>query len=112
MKMADVVSVRSIPAEDKHPELNQSARRQHIEALLRRYPDVRDSETAEIVHFLGTGPHYDVGLLAGSDELGPKVRQVRQDHARSFRPKFHQTILFLAAVAGPAAALAAKYLLG
>jgi hypothetical protein len=110
MKMANVVSVRDVEQET-HPELNRSGRRKEIEALLRRYPNVRDSETQEIVRFLATGPHLDVGLVTGNDELAEKVNAVRRANASHFKLKVHEVLLFLLAAGGPAVFLLGKYLL-
>jgi hypothetical protein len=110
MKTANVLSVRDV-TEEKHPELKASTRRKQIEDLLRRYPNIREAETAEIVRFLATGPHLDVGLIAGHDEFKEKVRALRTSHRRQFRPKLAETLLFVAGIAGPAAFLIAKYLL-
>lgn len=112
MKMAKVVSVRDISAEEKHPELRHAARRQRIEALLRRYPQIRDSETEEIVRFLATGPHRDVGLVAGSEEFADKVRSLRKTNKKHFKLKPHEAILFFVAVVGPAAAFGLQHMLG
>lgn len=109
MKTANVISVRDI-VEDNHPELNRSSRRREIEALLRRYPDIKESETAEIVHFVATGSHLDVGMIAGNDELRDKVEAVRKANPSAFRIKAHELFLFVCGVAGPAAFLLAKYL--
>ena len=110
MKTANVISVRDI-TEDKHPELNRSSRRKDIEALLRRYPDIKAAETAEIVRFLATGSHLDVGLIAGNEELRDKVDAVRKANPAAFRIKLHEGLFFVLAVGGPAAFLLAKYLL-
>ncbi len=111
MKMANVVVVRDIAPEEKHPELRQTPRRQRIEELLRRYPSIRESETEEIVRFLATGPHLDVGLIAGSDEFADKVRALRKRHKKHFQLHFHEALLFVVAVLGPAILIGAKYLL-
>ena len=110
MKMANVVSVRDI-VEDNHPELNRSSRRAEIEALLRRYPKTSEAETAEIVHFLATGPHLDVGLVAGNDAFSEKVAEIRNHNPSRFRLKLGEAIVFALAIGGPALLLMAKYLL-
>lgn len=109
MKSAKVISVRDI-VEDNHPELNRSGRRMEIEALLRRYPAVKEWETAEIVRFLAIGSHLDVGLIAGNEELRPKVEAVRKANPSAFRIKAHEAFFFVGGVAGPALFLLIKYL--
>jgi hypothetical protein len=109
MKMANVVSLRDI-VDDTHPELNQAGQRGHIEELLRRYPDIREAETQEIVHFLATGRHLDVGLVAGNDAFVGKVAEIKRTHASRFRIKLHEAALFVLATVGPVAFLAVRYL--
>ena len=84
-------------------------RRDPIEALLRRYPH-NDAETAEIRHFLATGSHLDVGLVAGSDEFKETVQRFRKEHAPYFRLKLREVAMFLLATAGPVGALFWRYL--
>ncbi|HEX8585877.1 MAG TPA: hypothetical protein VF680_15890 [Allosphingosinicella sp.] len=110
MKIANVVSVRDI-APVEHPELNGTGKRKHIEALLRRYPDLRAAEQAEVVHFLATGPHLDVGLIMGNDAFRSKVEDIRKANPSHVRLKLHETLFFILAIGGPAAFLLAKYLL-
>jgi hypothetical protein len=111
MKMANVVSVQDITREVDHPELKQTSRRKHIEDLLRRYPAIRESEKQEIVHFLATGPHLDVGLITGNEALRPKVEEIRKANPAQFRMKWHEALFFIIAVGGPAAFLLGEYLL-
>ncbi|MFN3389813.1 MAG: hypothetical protein ACK40O_12885 [Allosphingosinicella sp.] len=108
--MAKVVSVGEA-APVAHPELDQNGRRKRIEDLLRRYPDIKEAETQEVVRFLATGPHLDVGLIAGNDSLADKVKAIRKANPSHFGLKARETLLFVACVGGPAAVLLAKYLL-
>ena len=110
MKIANVVSIQDI-APVEHPELNGTGKRRHIEALLGRYPDLRDTEKAEVVHFLATGPHLDVGLIMGNDAFRAKVEEIRKANPSHFRLKLHEALFFILAIGGPAAFLVAKYLL-
>lgn len=110
MKMAKVVSVHdATPAE--HPELDHSGRRKRIESLLRRYPNIKEAETQEVVRFLATGPHLDVGLILGNDSLSEHVRAIRRANPSYFRLKKSEALLFVLCVGGPPALMLAKYLL-
>ncbi len=111
MKHAKVISVRDIaPAGPAPARYGDFHKRQHIEALLGRYPETSAAETAEIIAFLATGNHLDVGLVSGSDEMKGKVARVRAEHRRHFRLKLHEIALFLLAVGGPVAVMAWRFL--
>lgn len=111
MKQANVVSVRQLPRADMAPARSGDyQKRQHIEGLLRRYPNISEAETQDIITFLGTGNHLDVGLVSGSDELKETVARFRKEHSRHFRLKLYEVALFLLAIGGPIAAMAWRYL--
>ena len=111
MKQANVVSVRDVSAADNAPaRFGDHQKRQHIEGLLRRYPQTSEAETKEIITFLATGNHIDVGLVSGSDEFKEKVARFRAEHSSHFRLKLHEAALFLLLVGGPVAALSWRYL--
>lgn len=111
MKMAKVVAVRDVPsANDDGFELNRTGRRKAMEALLRRYPQVSEAESAEILRFLSTGPHLEVGLVAGNDELAPKVAAFKREHQHHFRLKPWEVLTFLFVTLGPVLVLAYIYL--
>lgn len=113
MKMANVVSVRDVApaAPVEHPELNHAGKRKHIEDLLRRYPDIRETETQEVVRFLATGPFHDRGMVEGNDAFKEKIAAIRKANSPQLRVKLHELLLFVCGVGGPAAFLLAKYLL-
>ena len=90
---------------------DQTSARIRIERLLHRYPNISEEELSEVLQFLAKGKHLDVGAVAGADEFGDKVAEIRRRHRRYFRPKLHEMLLFLIVVAGPPVALMAKYLL-
>ena len=106
MKKANIIEVRDVtPARLGNPE-----KRQSIEGLLRRWPETTEAETAEILHFLASGNHLDVGLLSGSDEFREKVQRFRTEYRRDLRPKAREVFLFLLVTVGPVAALFLRYL--
>ncbi len=111
MKQANVVSVRDISSAETAPaRYGDHQKRTHIEGLLRRYPKTSDAETSEIINFLATGNHLDVGLVSGSDEFREKVARFRAEHARHFRLKLHEIAMFILAIGGPIAVMAWRYL--
>jgi hypothetical protein len=111
MKQANVVSVRDLsPADSAPARFGDYQKRQHIEALLRRYPGTSEAETKEIITFLATGNHLDVGLVSGSDEFRQKVARFRSEHRGHFRLKVYEAALFLLLVGGPVGAMAWRYL--
>jgi hypothetical protein len=111
MKQANVLSVRDVrPADSTPARYGDYRKRQHIEALLRRYPVTSEAETTEIITFLATGNHLDVGLVSGSDEFAEKVARFRAEHRSHFRLKLHEAALFMLAIGGPVAAMAWRYL--
>ena len=110
MKQANVVEVRDITASRPEVKLGDPAKRDRIEQLLRKYPDTSEDEVAEIRHFLATGNHLDVGLVAGSDQLKEKVQRFRKEHRQHFRLKFREAMMFLFVTLGPISALFWRYL--
>lgn len=54
-----------------------------VAGLLSRYPNLTPLEVREIIHFLRRGPHLDIGLLSGRDEVKPALAAFREDHARA-----------------------------
>ncbi len=111
MKMAKVVAVRDLPSStEANPVRNQTSRRGAIETLLRLYPETSETENAEIVQFLAKGPHHDVGLISGNEELAPKIAALKQEHRLHFRLKLWEVFAFLLVSLGPVAFLAYRYL--
>ena len=111
MKQANVVSVRGVaPADSAPARFGDFRKRQHIEGLLRRHPKTSEAETKEIITFLATGNHLDVGLVSGNDEFRDKVARFRGEHSSHFRLKLHEVALFLLVIGGPVAAITWRYL--
>ena len=112
MKQATTTAVRdnTRTASNATSRLGNPDIRSRIEHLLRRYPDTSEAETGEVRHFLATGSHLDVGLVAGSDELADKVARFRSDHGGAFRLKMREIIGFVAIVGGPVTMLFWRYL--
>ena len=93
------------------PELGDPARRARIEALLRLYPQTSEAENSEILRFLSTGAHIDIGLVAGSEEFAPKVAEFRKRYKSHFGMKLRDGAWFFGLTLGPAALYLFGYLL-
>ena len=86
MKLTKVVDVRDARAPNKCDSSSGiSAERARAEQLLRLYPETTRDQTEEIRLFLTKGTHYDVGMVAGSDEFYEKVIAFRKAHKKHFR---------------------------
>jgi hypothetical protein len=70
-----------------HPEEARALRssRQRVAELLATYPDISRREKAEIVSFMRTGRHLDIGLLTSNVSLRPKLDAFMADHKHHFR---------------------------
>jgi len=62
--------------------------REHVAGLLARYPQVSGEEQRDILSFLRTGRHLDVGLLTSNERLRPQLDAFMADHQRHFRIKW------------------------
>ncbi len=106
----DRSKARKSPMPPVRREVGSPELRQRMEHLLRRYPDLSQEETKELLTFLRSGPHLDVGLVTGEDEFREKVRDIRTRYRSEFRLKLRESIFFVALIVGPFLYLAAKYL--
>jgi len=59
--------------------------RDRIAALVRRYPHVSETDRKEILHFMKTGRHLDIGLLTANDNVRPQLDAFMAEHKRHFR---------------------------
>lgn len=59
--------------------------RERVAQLLERYPQVSKNENREILDFMKTGRHLDIGLLTSDDKLRPNLDTFMEDHKRHFR---------------------------
>ena len=53
-----------------------------VAELVRRYPHVSDKDRREILAFMRTGRHLDIGLLTANDNLRPNLDRFMHDHKR------------------------------
>jgi hypothetical protein len=79
----------------------QSAHSERVADLVSRYPGVTEDEAQEIVTFMRTGRHLDVGLLTANDSIRPKLDAFMKDHRADFRVKWWES----AAVTGTIAVI-------
>ena len=70
--------------------------RERVSELLVRYPRLSEEEASEILQFLRTARHLDVGLLSRNDNLRPRLEAFIRDHQRHFRVNWREGV----AVAG------------
>jgi len=96
-----------------YPAMHEEVRalradRERVSDLLSRYPKVTGDESAEILTFLKTGRHLDVGLLTADEQLKPNLDAFMEDHKYHFQVKWGETALV---VAGIAAVIAILWLL-
>lgn len=62
--------------------------RERVADLLSRYPQVSGGEARDILTFLRTGRHLDIGMLTSSDRLRPQLDAFMADHQSHFRIKW------------------------
>jgi hypothetical protein len=72
--------------------------RQQTAELLDRYPDITQAERAEIVSFIRTGRHIDIGLLTANEKIRPKIDAFMADHKKEFGLSSREVVTLLAAV--------------
>lgn len=87
-----------------YPAMHEEVRalradRERVADLLSRYPKVTDDESAEILTFLRTGRHLDVGLLTSSEALKPNLDAFMEDHKSHFQVKWGEGTLVVASIA-------------
>ena len=64
------------------------ATRERVARLLSRYPGISEDDVREVVEFLRTGRHLDIGLLTADDELRPKLDAFMDEHKKQLRLTF------------------------
>lgn len=84
------------PASDSSP-------RERIEALLQKYPDISDSESEEIFHFLRSAPHLEVGLLTAREGVRANLDAFRRRYRKKLGLSLKDYVTFLLVTALPLA---------
>lgn len=65
--------------------LTDVVHRERASELLARYPRVSEEEVREILQFIRTGRHLDIGLLSSDDRLRPNLDTFMKDHKADLR---------------------------
>jgi hypothetical protein len=81
--------------------------RERVSELLARYPRISGEEVREILNFMLTGRHLEIGLLTSSERLRPQLDAFMEDHQSHFRLKWGEGV---AVSAGLVALLAIAWL--
>lgn len=76
------------------------ADRQRITTLIERYPRISADEAEEVITFLKTGRHLDVGMVTGDEALKPKLEAFMADHKSHFRLKWTEIVAVTAGIFG------------
>lgn len=87
-----------------YPAMHEEVRalradRERVADLLARYPNLSGEESKEILTFLRTGRHLDIGLLTSNDALRPNLDAFMEDHKGHFRIKWGEGALLLVSIA-------------
>jgi len=75
------------------------ANSERIAELVSRYPGISEGEAREIVSFIRTGRHVDVGMLTMNERIRPKLDAFMEDHKSDFRVKWWETALVTGGIA-------------
>jgi hypothetical protein len=72
-------------ARTSHEEIKAiRTNRDRAASLLTRYPGLSGEETQEVLRFLKTARHLDVGLLSSDDAIRPRLDAFMEDHRKQF----------------------------
>jgi hypothetical protein len=70
-----------------------------VAELVQRYPKVSDFEAKQILRFLRTGRHLDVGMLTADESLKPQLDRFMADYGKELRVGFWEGFAVVAAIA-------------
>jgi hypothetical protein len=71
--------------------LTRAMHRERASELLRRYARVSEEKPGEILRFIRTGRHLDIGLLSSDDGLRPKLESFMKDHKTDLRVNWRES---------------------
>jgi hypothetical protein len=74
--------------------------RERISELVRRYPQVTEEETAEILRFMRKGRHLDVGILTADQSLQPQIDAFMRDNKGHLGVKWSEIAVLLGSLTG------------
>lgn len=69
-----------------------------VEQLLLQYPEVSESELAEITHFLRDGTILEIGLLSMNQDAWRKAEKIRARHPKRFATSKREYLLMASAI--------------
>jgi hypothetical protein len=72
--------------------------REQVAELLARYPKVSKNENREILEFMKTGRHLDIGLLTSNEKLRPNLDAFMEAHKKHFRVGFGEATAVVAMI--------------
>jgi hypothetical protein len=72
--------------------------RERASELLARYPRVSKEEAREILQFIRTGRHLDIGLLSSDDALRPNLDTFMKDHKSDLRVHWREGTAVIGAI--------------
>jgi hypothetical protein len=72
--------------------------RERVADLLERYPRISAEEIREIITFLRTGRHLEIGLLTSNDRLRPNLDAFMHDHKAHFQVKWREAVALIMGV--------------
>ena len=70
--------------------LAHGVHRERASELLARYPRISEEEAGEVLRFLRTGRHLEIGLLSREDGLRPNLDSFMKDHEAHFRADWRE----------------------
>lgn len=79
--------------------------REQVTQVLMRYPSVSSEEVEQVVHYLRTGRHLDVGLLTSDERIRRNLDRFMADHKHRFRVKWHEAATVMIILTLPLAAI-------
>jgi hypothetical protein len=65
---------------------------ERVADLVSRYPGVTEREVQEILTFMRTARHLDIGLLTADDGIRPNLDAFMLDHKAHFRVKWWESL--------------------
>lgn len=74
--------------------------RERIAGLLEAYPGIDAGEAAEIVAYLKSARHLDIGLLSSDGRVRSKLDRFMEDHKAHFHLSVAEVVLVLAGMVG------------
>jgi hypothetical protein len=74
--------------------------RARIFELVRRYPQITESETAEILRFMRKGRHLDIGILTADESIQPQLDAFMRDNKSHLGVKWNEMAVLLGSLTG------------